>query len=92
MSDVDRLSWEVLNATADDWESLAQIVPAVCRVVSDASASAVEAVVGRLDAAGLLERRIPPGEPDGGAWFRMTSAGRVAWQAAADRYVPPTAD
>jgi len=92
MSVVDRLSWEVLNATADDSESLEQIVPAVCHLVSEANVSAVAAAVSRLEESGLLGRRTAPGELDGEGWFHMTATGRAAWLAAADRYAPTPAD
>jgi hypothetical protein len=36
MDTLDRLAWEVLDATADDWENLQQIFFAVCCEVPDA--------------------------------------------------------
>jgi hypothetical protein len=89
MKPLDRLDWEILNATADDWENPEQIAPAVSQIQG-----ATEEEIGRrlvaLVARGLLAARLPesselltavPPKEVARAWFRMTEAGREAWAA-----------
>jgi hypothetical protein len=81
------LSFEVLNATADDWESLEQIHPQVNEYWHTVEASVVAVEMIRLLASGLFEV-MPKAPPNSEAilaepieyWFRMTKAGRVEWQ------------
>ena len=40
MASLDRTDWEILDATADDWESLEQIFLLVCFEYSDADSAA----------------------------------------------------
>ncbi len=82
---VDVIAWEVLNATADDWESVEQLHAAVVRSLAPVNRKAVAGVAERLVAAGLFEQR-PTDAPPAEAWFRMTAAGRASWEQAADRY------
>jgi hypothetical protein len=85
---IDALSWEVLNATADDWESLDQLHSAVCRFDASVGREEVAGVVARLLSDGLLEQQ-EANAPVAEGWFRMTVAGRAAWEQATDRYVRP---
>ncbi len=89
----DAISWEVLNATADDWESLEQVHPAVCRFVAPVSEGIVASVIARLVRDGLMEE-MSGGVIDPAAiaanptefWFRMTPHGREVWEAEAARF------
>jgi hypothetical protein len=82
-----------MNATADDWESLDQIVPEVRRFHGPAQPAVVAQAIIRLVNDGLLE------EMRGGAvevepmlrepvefWFRMTGQGRTVWEAEATQH------
>jgi hypothetical protein len=82
---VDALSWEVLNATADDWESLEQIHQMVNRFFTPVDLQVITEAVDRLIADGLLERMLD-GAKSADGWFRMTDNGRVVWEASADTY------
>ena len=82
---MDIVAWEMLNATADDWESVDQLHSAVVRFLAPVGWEAVVGVAERLVAAGLFEQR-PAEAPPAEAWFRMTAAGRTAWEQAAARY------
>jgi hypothetical protein len=88
MDHLDALDWEILNATADDWENLEQIERALPGGLTN-----LETVTGRilrLVASGLLQARFeatdaarPTGLIDRTevctAWFTMTANGRAAW-------------
>jgi len=108
MTILDRTAWEVLNATADDWENLEQIYQSVCFDFSAEGyqnrergayylrpargAPSLEAIadhIAGLVSAGLLAARSAESgaslsdlnDPSyvWRAWFRMTPAGREAW-------------
>lgn len=81
------LAFWVMDATADDWESLEQIHPAVNKWWQPTEPSAVAEEMIRLLFAGLLE--VMPRVPDNLSavlaeplefWFRMTPAGRAQWE------------
>jgi hypothetical protein len=76
---IDSLSFEIMNATADDWESLDQIYPTVCRVFSQHSRQAIVDTVSKLVIVGWLEQRQVDGQMEE-CWFRMTDEGRRIWQ------------
>jgi hypothetical protein len=85
---LDSLTWTVLDATADDWESLNQILPYVREDHDAVEGSAVAEVISRLVTEGMMEemRHAPVSPRDILAdpieyWFRMTPAGRAAWDA-----------
>ena len=82
---VEPLQWDVLNATADDGESLDQSHPAICEHFARVRREAVAEAVARLLAVGLLVQR-PVTAALGEAWFQMTEAGWETWQAAAPDY------
>ena len=89
----DQLEWEILNATADDWESLQQIFLAVCCDVTDGAVSRpngpalvvrsfprireVADGIVRLVEAGLLAAR----EEDGGAAVSNLDDKSYVWRA-----------
>jgi hypothetical protein len=110
MQTLDKIAWEVLNATADDWENLEQIYRMVCFDFSAEQyesrdqgafywraaqgAPSLEEVADRVcelvEARLLTARQGESGLPvdefnDRGyvwrAWFRMTAAGKTAWDA-----------
>src|SRR4051812_45402249 len=81
------LTFEVMNATGDDWESFAQIHSAVNLYWQSANASVVAEEIIRLFVAGLFD--VMPKAPHNaevilaepvGYWFRMTLSGRMHWQ------------
>ncbi len=90
------LTFNVLNATADDWESLAQIHSQVNQYWQVVEASVCAGEMFRLVSEGLFE--VMPRPPlDIGSilaerlkyWFRMTPAGREEWQRlATPKYKP----
>ena len=85
---LDRLSFYVLDALADDWESLEQIVPHVGRFIGVGDASHIACVVVELLSKGLLvemkHTSLKPHmivETPTEYWFSMTSKGRALWEA-----------
>jgi len=88
MQPFDQISWEILNATADDWENLEQIYRLLPRDV--ASLEEIADRLPRLVATGLLNARVgengtPPSLADfryvWHAWFAMSAQGRAVWTA-----------
>jgi hypothetical protein len=83
---LDSLSWHVMDATADDWESLEQILSHVREFHGLVEAPEVAEMVARLMREGLMEEmRHPVIDPFGVVadpvefWFRMTARGRAVW-------------
>jgi hypothetical protein len=82
-----------MDATADDWESLEQILPHVREAHGPVEAIAVAEVIARLMVGGLMEEmqhasvrpRAVVSEPIG-YWFRMTPRGRVLWDAEGEHW------
>jgi hypothetical protein len=81
------LAFWVMDATADDWESLEQIHPHVNQWWQQTEASVVVVEMMRLLGAGLFE--VMPATPENAAavlaepiqyWFRMTPVGRAQWK------------
>jgi hypothetical protein len=90
---LDRLDWEIMNATADDWESLDQILPSVAAFCGPFNAHAVACSIARLVIEGLMEEmKHGAVEPESivntpiDYWFRMTSHGRELWSSEAERF------
>ena len=90
---MDSLTWHVMNATADDWESLEQILPHVREFHGPAEPAAVAEVVAQLVREGLMEEmRQPVIDPASVVadpiefWFRMTARGREVWDAEGGRF------
>ena len=108
MEPLDKIAWEVCNATADDWENLEQIHRMVCFDFSAEhhadrergefylrparGAATLEEIADRIvelvDKGVLAARQGESGDPVTDvkdrsfvwrAWFRMTPAGRSAW-------------
>lgn len=94
MHSLDKIEWEILNATADDWENLEQIYrlihaarPAKITPLLEEIADGIQALVRR----GLLAaRRGDDGKPVENladltyiwrAWFQMTPEGHATWAA-----------
>jgi len=92
-----RIEWEVLNATADDWENLEQIYLLLTQPMGQVngvgpSLNEIADAICALTNAGLLEARLENGRMlpmpcqdlhyVWQAWFRMTAQGRSAWNAA----------
>jgi hypothetical protein len=75
-----------MDATADDWESLEQILPHVREFHGPIEGTAVAELIARLVGEGLMEEMQHPvidpaqvvAEPIE-FWFRMTSLGRATW-------------
>ena len=91
---LDKLSFYVMNATADDWESLEQIMPQVEEFTGVADSSRVARLIVELVAEGLLEemKHIPVAphmiiQTPIEYWFAMTARGRALWDAESQKYV-----
>jgi hypothetical protein len=83
---LDSLAWHVMDATADDWESLEQILPHVRETHGPAEAVVVAESIVRLMVEGLMEEmRHATVSPQAivcnpiDYWFRMTPRGRAIW-------------
>lgn len=76
---VDALSWEILNATADDWESLEQIKNAVQRFLGPCNEKSIAEEISKLVRQKLFEQK-PLSVPVEESWFRMTALGREVWK------------
>jgi len=90
---LDTLSWHVMNSTADDWESLKQILPQVREFCGLVEESRVAEVIAQLIAEVFMEemqgRQVRPEQVLGDPiefWFRMTLKGRAIWEIAGGKY------
>jgi len=90
---LDSLTWHVMDATADDWESLEQILPYVRETQGPAEAVAVAEAIARLMVEGLLEEMqhasVSPHAVVSNSieyWFRMTPRGRAIWDAEGEHW------
>jgi hypothetical protein len=90
---LDSLTWHVMDATADDWESLDQILPYVRETHGSVEALAVAEVIARLLGEGLMEEMqhasvSPPAVVSNPIefWFRMTPGGRTIWDVEGERW------
>ncbi len=90
---MDSLTWHVMDATADDWESMEQMLPHVHACHGPAEPAAVAEVVARLVCDGLMEEMrhaiIDPTEVVANPvefWFRMTPRGRGVWDSDGNRF------
>jgi hypothetical protein len=83
---MDPLTWYVMDATADDWESLEQILPHVRACHGPIEPSALAVIIAHLIREGLMEEMQHPiidpavvvADPIE-FWFRMTQRGRKLW-------------
>jgi hypothetical protein len=90
---LDKPSFWLMNATADDWESLEQIAPQVERFAGVTDSSEVARLIIDLVADGLIEEmKHTPVTPQMIVqtpiefWFAMTPAGRALWDSEAHKY------
>jgi len=92
-STLDKPSFFLMNATADDWESLEQIMPQVKEFAGVTDSLLVSRLIVELIADGLLEEmKHTPVTPQMiverpiEVWFTMTPAGRALWDSEARKY------
>ena len=90
---LDKPSFFLMDATADDWESLEQIMPVVAEYAGVTDSSRVAGLIVELLADGLLEEmKHTPVTPQMIVqtpiefWFAMTPAGRALWTSEAHKY------
>jgi len=90
---LDKPSFWLMNATADDWESLEQIMPDVKEFAGVTDSLLVARLIVELIADGLLEEmKHTPVTPQMIVqtpiefWFAMTPAGRALWDSEAHKY------
>jgi hypothetical protein len=88
-----RLMWHVMNSTADDWESLAQIVPDVNRSLGPHEQDSVEETVRIAFANGYILAKTGDWQPAASLdqeitsyWFSMSEAGRKVWESETETY------
>ncbi len=83
---LDPVAWHVMDATADDWESVEQIIPDVERWLGPQDRQEIEIVIQVLLEKGLFEI-MPLASPSTRGtpsdirplWFGMTTEGRRLW-------------
>lgn len=93
MDNLNSLQWHVMDATADDWESIVQIQPHVTKYCGTLPDTTIFDVLRHLHEHDLV--RLMDGEgygtgdfPDDPTdyWFSMTDAGRRLWGAEGNKY------
>ena len=93
MMKMDETTWHIMDAMAEDWESVAQIEPHVRKFCGAVPRSQINKTLVSLHKAGLVQAM--DGDGNGiselpravtGTWFRMTSAGRTAWDTEGRKY------
>lgn len=84
---MDTISWHVLDATADDWESLTQIADHVLRFCPSVDCETVAQTIVLHQSAGMFREmndfRPTPVQIVSNPidyWFEMTELGRRAWK------------
>ena len=87
MEQIDSLTFHILNAMADDWESIAQIEPQIAGYVGGVDRSEIFTVLRRLYVTGDIRAMDENGYgvdafPDDPAlaWFSMTDSGRGVFE------------
>jgi hypothetical protein len=90
---LDTLTWHVLDALADDWESVEWIRPHIQEYVGVVSDEQILAVLRHLHSEKLVEVMKVPNQPDNvlevdpaACWFGMTEAGRKLWDSEGAKY------
>jgi hypothetical protein len=86
MKAFDPLLWHILDATADDWESIVQIEDHITRFLGRSSRFKIASTLKELLEQGLIEemknQTFTPdnlvNNPDE-FWFAMTEEGRMIW-------------
>jgi len=92
MKGLSSLEWHVLDAMADDWESIEQIAPHVERFHGPVSRECIMEILGVLYGQNLVEAMTENGDAVTGPchpasdWFRMSSEGRAIWDGNGARY------
>jgi hypothetical protein len=83
VAELDAKAWYVMDATADDWESIEQIRPHIHECFRPISDEQILELLRELHSAGLVEMMDDEGyathtfAPTN--WFRMTKVGRSIW-------------
>jgi hypothetical protein len=93
MHSFDALSWHVMNAMADDWESIEQIRPVVYRHHGQASDKRIFQILRQLHENELIRvmdedgyaTAAFPADPTA-CWFSMTETGQTLWDSEATKY------
>ncbi len=92
-----KLEWLILSSTADDWESLKQMVPTVREDLPDVNLNDIAVSILDLLRIGYL-RQMESAEislndllsaeeyPEGQFWFGMTTAGAEEWERSATSF------
>jgi hypothetical protein len=93
MNNIDIISWHILNAMADDWESLEQIHPSVNRDAVPVSKEIIVAHLEDLKKNGLIQimdnkefNRMEILKDPIEYWFGMTKSGRSLWDSESNKY------
>ena len=93
MKTLDSKMWQIMDATADDWESIEQIHPHVLKYHGTVSSNAIYAALKMLHADGLIKvmdntgsyTELFPNNPSN-SWFTMTEKGRDLWNTERGKY------
>jgi hypothetical protein len=93
MRELDSLAWHIMDAMADDWESIRQIELHVTRFHGAADHHAIFKILRKLHGESFLRIMDEDGNgiddfPDAPetAWFSMTESGRDLWDANGYKY------
>lgn len=95
----DSLTWHVMDATADDWESIAQIIPDVEHWLGPQDPDQIRKIILGLFDEGLFEMMPLDGITEETlktdfekCWFSMTPEGRRLWDLDGIHYTNETAE
>jgi hypothetical protein len=90
---MDSLTWHVMDALADDWESIAQIRPHLLQHCGQASDLQIFGILRQLHVERFIEIMKVPGQPEDvfetqpqACWFGMTALGRAHWDSEGAKY------
>jgi hypothetical protein len=94
MDDLNAVSWNILDAMADDWESVEQIEPFINEYVGLVSRDEIIKAIEDLYNKGLIEimdnekfSRLDILKDPSKYWFGMTDAGRKLWNSESNKYI-----
>ena len=93
MESLDPLTWHVMDAMADDWESIAQIRPHVLQYCGATPDERIFQILRQLHENELIKIMDDdgygtssfPSDPSE-CWFCMSDAGEALWEAEGSRY------
>lgn len=93
MRTLDSLTWHILDAMAEDWETVELIQPHVREYCASVPDERIASVLRELHAEGLVEimevggatNSVFPDDPRR-TWFAMTPSGRALWDEAGGNY------